>query len=886
MLSYPDTLVSNNINAFGIIRALDIQGNRSVQTLNDLFTLTDPQLSLSGTNANNDALGAQWYVISEKVRYELVDWTKRKTIAGWKKAVGNTYSKEELDKKFSDLSSSMQWKPAVDNFAAIATIYPTPSEGWTVSTKDDNNIYRYDAGTSKWINILQNQTALASTTSNGLMSKEHWNKLQNLTQYVHPATHPATMITEDSTHRFFTDAERTKLAGLSQYVHPATHPATMITEDSTHRFFTDAERTKLQSLSNFSMPDNLNPNIITQDATHRFVTDTEKNRWNSTVAFPGYVGTGSIFGTKLTVARSDHDHENLSNIKTLGLIANASNQFISKVKFADNSELPITFEKLNSFKYGTSGFTTDTLFLGENQVFKRLSTNNFNINESLSLDTAAGLKITNTGISKVIQDFNVTSQKIFDKQISFEGHTHSVNDFTDWTTSKINWNRIENAPDFLQKSGGTMSGDIILPIIPGANKSAIFGGKVQLNGNSIENTVRQLKSFLGNVETVNGSKVVKNSIISVRHSNGDPSAGFYLRCPNEVLDENTDIYWKTQFADHWTQNERKLWDSFNLTKLSQLLNDVGYLTTNKKLETLLEEEILPSLENITDNTEFIVSKNGSFSQSNYKPVSKSAEIIFDYFNDKLGTPWKRKITVINDLMQIVNKQIIINRDNNENLFLFDLTTERNSYSNRIFGFYFEPELLNSGKAIEFTGIINTHDNNDFKITFWNHIKIIGTTEFNFKANSHYLLKFFSMNNVKQEDNVRFGYILIQPLFVENNENTYKSNYQLQKDIEKKESKIDYISHVSDTNKEQLVTIRPHQYHKYGELTKLIIVDDGNNPTDTLVEFMFCFETGSTPFTLVLPSTVKKPTKLEFIPNHTYQMSIIDNILQYGALAVR
>lgn len=32
------------------------------------------------------------------------------------------------------------------------------------------------------------------------------------------------------------------------YTHPSTHPATMITEDSTHRFTSDAERSKLNSL--------------------------------------------------------------------------------------------------------------------------------------------------------------------------------------------------------------------------------------------------------------------------------------------------------------------------------------------------------------------------------------------------------------------------------------------------------------------------------------------------------------------------------------------------------------------------------------------------------------------------------------------------------------
>lgn len=89
--------------------------------------------------------------------------------------------------------------------------------------------------------------------------------------YQHPSSHPATMIAQDETHRFITDAERkawnekpggnmasTTTAGLmsaadkqkldgvatgaNNYVHPASHPATMIAEDATHRFVSDTEK--------------------------------------------------------------------------------------------------------------------------------------------------------------------------------------------------------------------------------------------------------------------------------------------------------------------------------------------------------------------------------------------------------------------------------------------------------------------------------------------------------------------------------------------------------------------------------------------------------------------------------------------------------------------
>lgn len=55
-------------------------------------------------------------------------------------------------------------------------------------------------------------TKLASATENGRMSSADKVKLNGIAvsanNYVHPASHPATMITEDATHRFVTDAEK------------------------------------------------------------------------------------------------------------------------------------------------------------------------------------------------------------------------------------------------------------------------------------------------------------------------------------------------------------------------------------------------------------------------------------------------------------------------------------------------------------------------------------------------------------------------------------------------------------------------------------------------------------------------------------------------------
>lgn len=124
----------------------------------------------------------------------------------------------------------------------------------------------------------------------------------------------------------YTTAEKTKLAGVAAganaYVHPANHPASVITQDASNRFVTDAEKTawnakastavattsaaglqsaadkvKLDGIAaganNYTHPVNHPPSVITQDASNRFVTDAEKIVWNakaSTVS-PTFTGT-------------------------------------------------------------------------------------------------------------------------------------------------------------------------------------------------------------------------------------------------------------------------------------------------------------------------------------------------------------------------------------------------------------------------------------------------------------------------------------------------------------------------------------------------------------------------------------------------------------------
>jgi len=62
----------------------------------------------------------------------------------------------------------------------------------------------------------------------------------------HTGTQSADTITDGATNKAFTTSEKTKLAGISDeannYTHPANHPPSIITQNASNRFVTDAEK--------------------------------------------------------------------------------------------------------------------------------------------------------------------------------------------------------------------------------------------------------------------------------------------------------------------------------------------------------------------------------------------------------------------------------------------------------------------------------------------------------------------------------------------------------------------------------------------------------------------------------------------------------------------
>ena len=82
-ITFPVKLASNNPQSFGIVDAMEVSGHRSVETLSELYAISDPVLSI--LKDGSDAIGQEWFVVSEDCKYRLDNWGNRRSVAGWTK---------------------------------------------------------------------------------------------------------------------------------------------------------------------------------------------------------------------------------------------------------------------------------------------------------------------------------------------------------------------------------------------------------------------------------------------------------------------------------------------------------------------------------------------------------------------------------------------------------------------------------------------------------------------------------------------------------------------------------------------------------------------------------------------------------------------------------
>ena len=159
MARYPGTLESANTDEFGIVFADHIQGHRTVANLEALYKLSDAILSKSKNNTGNDAIGQEWYVISEKSVYRLDDWANRKQASGWRKL-------QNVDTEFDSLQSHGADK--IKNFTTTANDVTLNYNTWKNSETSEDGTAVIPAATGDNAGVL---------TANGKDQLDQLNKI-------------------------------------------------------------------------------------------------------------------------------------------------------------------------------------------------------------------------------------------------------------------------------------------------------------------------------------------------------------------------------------------------------------------------------------------------------------------------------------------------------------------------------------------------------------------------------------------------------------------------------------------------------------------------------------------------------------------------------------
>lgn len=100
---------NNTSTGYGVAYADEVSGHRTVANLTALYALHDWQLSASGDNTDNDAIGQLWYVVDADGNgngcyYQLKDWSKRNDAAGW--SIADYTTKAELQDKIDNIATA------------------------------------------------------------------------------------------------------------------------------------------------------------------------------------------------------------------------------------------------------------------------------------------------------------------------------------------------------------------------------------------------------------------------------------------------------------------------------------------------------------------------------------------------------------------------------------------------------------------------------------------------------------------------------------------------------------------------------------------------------------------------------------------------------------
>jgi len=234
---------------------------------------------------------------------------------------------------------------------------------------------------------LINLIGLVSDLGDGLLTADDKIKLDGIsegaTNYMHPSTHPASIIVQNSTNRFITDELLNKLDNIeslaNNYNHPSTHPASIIVQNSTSRFVTDGEKSNWNNKVDSSL-------VYTK-------VESDARMQELIGAAPDALNTLVEIGNAL-----NNDPDFAATIMTeLSKKVSVGGELTTDIKFTgdkgitfgegDNTNFVVTKTQIDT--YG-EGLLTDALLLGAGTVDGVTSNGTSNYPAALVLDSENG----------------------------------------------------------------------------------------------------------------------------------------------------------------------------------------------------------------------------------------------------------------------------------------------------------------------------------------------------------------------------------------------------------------------------------------------------------------------------------------------------------------
>ena len=419
MARYPAQLQSANLNEFGIVYADEIQGHKTVATLNALYAITDPILSKSVVNTNNDAIGQEWFVVSEDCYYRLDNWANRHAASGWTKL-------QVVDTEFNSLSTHGADK--IKNFTTSPNTVTLNYNTWRSSTVNEDGTAVINAATQSAAGVLSaadktkldglntdsiNDISVKSDANKATITfvSDNGNKEDISTTIDFPistSSAAGTMSAKDKTEldRINTAnfalgavtpaASTVGIAASKTNVTDGTTAANNITlpaaTQSAAGVLSAADKTKLDGLNTDSIND-ISVKSDANKATITFVSDNgNKEDISTTIDFP--ISTSSAAGTMSAKDKTELDRINTANFalgavtpaaSTVGIAASKTN-VTDGTTAANNITLPAATQSAAGVLSAADKTKVDRI-TGTNHVISQSTT------------TATSRVITITGIN-------------------------------------------------------------------------------------------------------------------------------------------------------------------------------------------------------------------------------------------------------------------------------------------------------------------------------------------------------------------------------------------------------------------------------------------------------------------------------------------------------